>query len=197
MSERTRMPLDEARRIADELVALIGLSCARIVIAGSIRRELPDIGDIDLVCEPKVEPMVDLFGAEAGGVDKLHDRLCDLERLGTIEKRRNALGHASWGPQLKRATYCGLNVDAQVVADPTTWGAWLLIRTGPAVFNKALVTPQWQGGRLPSGFEWKDGFKLYRYGGRVETPTEESVFEALGLPYEFPAARGALAGAAS
>lgn len=73
----------------------------------------------------------------------------------------------------------------------STWGAWLLIRTGPAAFNKAIVTPTWQGGLLPSGFEWKDGFKLHRFGGRVDTPTEESVFEALGLEYKAPAVRAA------
>jgi DNA polymerase/3'-5' exonuclease PolX len=195
-SATTRIPLDEARAIADQLVALIALSCERIVVAGSIRREAADCGDIDLVCEPKVEPLVDMFGEPTGeSIDHLHDRLCDLERLGTIGKRRNALGQASWGRQLKRATYRDLSVDVQVVTDRDSWGFWLLIRTGPALFNKALVTPRWQGGLLPPGFEVKDGFKLYRGGGRIPTPREEDVFEAIGIPYLDPSARSTIGGA--
>lgn len=185
-----RISIDEARRIAEQLVALIALSCVRVEIAGSIRRAAPTIGDIDLVCEPIAEPVLDLFGDPTGAVeDRLHDRLCDLERLGTIEKRRNTAGQAAWGPKLKRAVYRGLGVDIQSVTNPTTWGSWLLIRTGPADLNKAIVTPRHQGGLLPPGFEWKDGFKLYRGGGRVETPTEQSVFAALGLRYLEPSAR--------
>lgn len=186
----TRVPLEEASEIAEHLVALLALSCHRVVIAGSIRREKPDIGDVDLVCEPKVRPLVDMFGDPTGeGVDELHDRLCDLERLGTVEKRRNAIGIPAWGKQLKRATYRGLAVDIRACHDRDSWGFWLLISSGPAAFNKALVTPRYQGGLLPSGFEVKDGFRLYKHGGRVLTPTEESVFEALSIPWIPPSER--------
>jgi DNA polymerase/3'-5' exonuclease PolX len=187
----TRLPLDEAREIAEQLVALLQPACQRIVISGSIRREKADIGDVDLLCMPRLTPLIDLFGESSGAsTDHLHDRLCDLERLGTIDKRHNALGRTAWGAQLKWAAYHGLNVDIRACVDPSIWGAWLLISTGPADFNKAIVTPVWQGGKLPSGFEWKDGFRLFRYGGRVETPTEADVFAALGYAYQEPPERG-------
>jgi DNA polymerase/3'-5' exonuclease PolX len=184
----TRVPLDEAREIAGTLVALLGTSCLCIEIAGSIRRGAPDCGDIDLVCEPRTTPLLDLFGEPTGEViDHLHERLCDLERLGTVSKRRNALGQASWGPALKRAVYGGLSVDIQAVRDPDTWGAWLLIRTGPADFNKKIVTSRTQGGYLPMGMRFADGFTLYRPGGVVvPTPDERDVFAALGMAWIAP-----------
>jgi DNA polymerase/3'-5' exonuclease PolX len=187
----TRLPLAEAREIAEQLVALLQPACQRIVIAGSIRRQRPDIGDIDLVLEPIIKREAGgLFGDQVTERDLLHDLCCRLADAGTLERRRDKNDRATWGPNLKRALYGGLSVDLQVVTDPTTWGSWLLIRTGPADFNRAMVTPVWQGGKLPSGFEWKDSFRLYRYGGRVETPTEADVFAALGYAYQEPPERG-------
>lgn len=187
MSEGKRVPWESGAKIAADLEALLLPACERIAVAGSIRRGRPDIGDIDLVCEPKIERQpAGLFGDQFDERDLLHDLCCRLANEGIIERRYDKNGRPAWGSNLKRATYRGLNVDLQMVTDRTTWGAWLLIRTGPASFNKAIVTPRFQGGLLPSGFAWKDGFKLYRPGGRVETPTEESVFEALELPYLAP-----------
>lgn len=74
----------------------------------------------------------------------------------------------------------------------------VLIRTGPADYTHAFVTPRSQTallrdkdghvvgtrpGTLPPGFEIKDGFRLYRAGGLVPTPNERDVYDALDLPY--------------
>jgi DNA polymerase/3'-5' exonuclease PolX len=190
-SATTRVPLGVARKIADELVAFLAPACARIEIAGSIRRERPDIGDIDLVCSPTIErEAAGLFGDEFTERDLLHDLCCRRADEGILERRRDKNDRATWGPNLKRALFCGLSVDLQAVTDPSVWGAWYLIRTGPAEFNKALVTPVWQGGKMPAGFDWHSGFQLHRYGGRVETPTEAAVFDALGYVYQEPHERG-------
>jgi DNA polymerase/3'-5' exonuclease PolX len=190
-SNDARLPLAVARSVAIELAGLLAPACVRIRIAGSIRREKADIGDIDLVCEPKIErEAAGLFGDQFIERDLLHDLCCRLADAGTLERRRDKNGRPTWGPNLKRAVYSGLSVDLQAVTDPTTWGAWYLIRTGPAEFNKAIVTPVWQGGKMPAGFEWHSGFQLHRYGGRVETPTEGDIFEALGYVYQEPSERG-------
>lgn len=191
MSTGTRVPLEIARSIAEELAELLAPACVRIAVAGSIRREKADIGDIDLVCDPVIERIpAGLFGDEFAERDLLHDLASSMAAQGVLERRYDKNGRPTWGQNLKRATFRGLSVDIQAVTDASTWGAWLLIRTGPAEFNKAIVTPRFQGGLLPSGFEWKNGFQLHRYGGRVNTRTEEDVFEALGLPYLEPHKRG-------
>lgn len=187
----TRMPYDDAWLLACGLGNALLPSCYRVEIAGSLRRRRPDIGDIDLVCEPIVKPALDMFGEPSGDErNLLHERLDDLVERGILEKRLNKLGHASWGPELRRAVHTGLGVDIQIVTDRSAWGAWLAIRTGPAELNKALVTPRHKGGLLPPGFEFQGGFKLYAYGGRVETPTEEALFRALGYECPRPMDRG-------
>lgn len=190
MSAGTRVPLEEARKVATELVYLLDDYCARIEIAGSIRRQKPDIGDIDLVVEPWVGDVLDMFGQPSGEkANATDERIAQLVSDRKLAKRLDKNGRAAWGPQLKRGIYHGLNVDIQSVLDPTTWGMWMLVRTGPADFNRRIVTPRWQGGLLLAGMEVRDGFQLFRGGGRVETPTELSVFEAYGLDYVEPEAR--------
>jgi DNA polymerase (family 10) len=174
--------------IAEDLVDLLRPACLRLEIAGSIRRGRETIGDIDLLA--LVEPGTDLFGEPSPQVpDRLHERCDELLAEGTLKQRLDVNGRPAWGGKLKRATYRGLAVDIRACQDRSTWGAWLVISTGPAEFNKALVTERSQGGRLPPGFVWRGGFQLYRYGGRIETPTEESVLEALGVPFVAPEAR--------
>lgn len=188
----TRIPLAEARAIAEELADLLRPVCLRLEIAGSIRRGLPTIGDIDLLCESKTEAVTDLFEQPTGEVIDFLDARCDeLLALDILAQRLNKDGRRAWGPRLKRATFRGLGVDIRSCTDASAWGAWLVIATGPADFNRALVTPRAKGGKLPPGFEWKRdaGFHLYRFGGRVETPTEQSVFAALGLDYLPPEER--------
>ena len=190
MSGGERIPLDEALGAARALAYLIKDACVRVEIAGSIRRKKPTIGDIDLVVEPFVADVFDMFGEASGETANLTDeRLQELVAAGKVGTRLDRNGRPTWGEQLKRATYHGLNVDIQSVLDVDTWGMWMLIRTGPADFNRRMVTPRWQGGLLPPGMEVRDGFQLWRMGARVPTPTEQDVFAAYGLDYVEPEAR--------
>ncbi|MBU2597552.1 MAG: hypothetical protein KJ757_08345 [Planctomycetes bacterium] len=53
------MELQKAKAIAEELKSLLEPACERITIAGSIRRQKPDVGDIELLCIPKYVDGVD------------------------------------------------------------------------------------------------------------------------------------------
>jgi hypothetical protein len=46
--------------------------------------------------------------------------------------------------------------------------------------------PRWRGGWLSPGLEISEGFKLFRNGSQVPTPSEEFVFVALGLDWVRP-----------
>jgi DNA polymerase (family X) len=48
-----KMPLAQARAMAEKVAATLAPMCERIEIAGSIRRARPEVGDIDLVILPK------------------------------------------------------------------------------------------------------------------------------------------------
>lgn len=192
MAEGTRVPLDVARDIATALTIAIEPYCYRVEICGSIRRQSETVGDIDLLCEPIVKPVLDLFGQPTNETrDLLTGRLDWMVGRGHLEKRLNVKGQPSWGPDLKRAVFCGMKVDIRACRDSDAWGAWMAISTGPALFNKALVTPRSKGGVLAPGLEIKDGFKVYSGGGRIPTPTEWQFFQALGLEHQRPMDRGA------
>ena len=53
------MELTKAREIADRIVVLLKPYCARVEIAGSIRRRKADVHDIEIVCLPKDELIFD------------------------------------------------------------------------------------------------------------------------------------------
>ena len=53
MSDLPRMPLARARAFAEKIVVELAPFCAQIEIAGSIRRQRPDCGDVDIVCLPR------------------------------------------------------------------------------------------------------------------------------------------------
>lgn len=184
-----RLPLAEATAIADELAELIGPGCERLEIAGSIRRGAPTVGDIDILAAPKLVPMLDMFDQPIGAVDALGNLLDELCGQQVIRQWRGAKNQPCWGKDLKRFIFRDLDVQVQSVRDPGTWGFWMIVRTGPMRFSKRMVTPRSAGGALPPGCEVRDSFHLYRFGGVVECPDEQSVFAALGLPWIPPECR--------
>ncbi|MCX6753734.1 MAG: hypothetical protein NTV03_01615, partial [Candidatus Nomurabacteria bacterium] len=52
-TKEKRYPLAEAMRIAEALLEELKPHCARIAVAGSVRRKKADCGDIELVAIPK------------------------------------------------------------------------------------------------------------------------------------------------
>jgi DNA polymerase/3'-5' exonuclease PolX len=201
--EAPRVPLAVAQRIADELVDLLGDACERLVVAGSVRRGRPEVGDVELVSVPRTAERleaVDLFGSRAVLVDLLTDRCRELLAAGVLAHRPDKNGRPSFGERAKRLSYRGVAVDLFSVIPPAQWGVILLIRTGPAEFGRLLVLRQSDGGWLPRGFFFRDG-QLWRLpppfdasahqrAVPVPTPGEGDVFAALGYRWVAPELRG-------
>lgn len=193
MTEKRRIPLAEAERLAAELVELLSPACERIAVAGSIRRRRPDIGDVEICCIPKRTPSLDLFGGETGQcVNLLVSLTDDLLAAGVLQQRLDVNGRPAWGEWMRRATYKGFGVDlfSGLVEQ---WGVLLAIRTGNADFSHLLVTPRNELVKgLGYGFcqPWAQ-FKGWRVvhrqtGEALETPEEVDVFNVLSLPYPEP-----------
>lgn len=192
MSSTTdRIPLAEAQAVAEQFIRRIRDVCVRVEVAGSIRRQRPDVGDIEIVAIAHIEPpFPDMFGAPVLGsdVDRLHERLNSMLLTDEVRKREPV----AWGPKHKRLIYAGCPVDLFVTTE-AQWGVILAIRTGPADFSHALVSPphvrlpSGQPGLLPEMYRVREGWLIYRVSGeRIPTPTEEDVFAALGIPYVAP-----------
>jgi DNA polymerase/3'-5' exonuclease PolX len=171
--------LYRAEEIAERLLRAMEPYCERICIAGSIRRQKPDVGDIEIVAIPRWEPRPDpanLFG-ESVPVNTL---FADWASAAGLEWLK---GFAPEGKQWVAELPEGINLDLYL-PNARNWGNILLLRTGSAEFNKAIVNHA-----AEYGFPFRDGFVRGRDGRELEMPTERAVFELLGLEYVVPEAR--------
>lgn len=184
-----------AKELAEDLKARLAPGCERIEIAGSIRRGKPDPKDIELVCVPRIRDEaqeIDLWGQPVGALVFTNLLYVELEKL-------FAYGSGTWtldpdlprnGPKYKRLRYWGgkgICCDLFIVS-AATWGAQMVIRTGPGDFSKAIVTrAQARGMKQDDGLLWR----IHRDDTRtvIDTPEERDYFAALGLPYLEPAER--------
>jgi DNA polymerase/3'-5' exonuclease PolX len=201
-----RVRLETIEPIATAIASELAEYCERIEIAGSIRRRLDYVGDIELVVIPRhYQRMVGLFDdlpaiSSTPPVDCLDEAVERLRLDGVVCKRPDTRGRLFWGRSDKRLLwkYGVSSLDWAPVdifgATAETWGAKMVLRTGPWQFSKRLVTHVTKGGVLARDLEFHAG-GLYRYVGAhrrfVPTPDEAALFDALGLPYVPPEQRTA------
>lgn len=173
MSQSAKLPWADAYAIAETLVLDLAPAVARLKVAGSLRRRTAEVGDIEIVAEPRATTS-DLFGTPGPDLDAIR-----AVALGWGRLLRN-------GPrfiQVERPD--GLHIDLFLVHPPAEWGSILAIRTGPAELSKHAVQQLRRRGLVH-----RDGhIERERGGGRIPTPEEADFFAAAGLPCLPPARR--------
>lgn len=202
----TRVPVTAAMAIAEKLIEYIEPACERLQIAGSIRRGLPTVGDIELVAVPKTRETIerDMFGEQVATatIDLLDIRLNHLLGAGLVAKRLRSDGKPVWGSKMRYLTFEGMNVDL-FTPEAARFGLILLIRTGPAPYSHQLVTekgkklfcgndratqrPIYRYGLLPAHLKVDGGWLTSRVSGiHIPTPEERDFYEYTRLPYLQP-----------
>lgn len=189
----SRMARPEAIEIAKAFVAEIEPYTDQLIVAGSLRRRLAYVHDIEIVAVPKVIRLTGgLFDDDLGPLDALDAHLTGLLDNDMVSKRLDANGTPRWGLTLKYLTYRGARVDL-FCPNVERFGWILVLRTGPAQFSRQLVvekgkrTKDGRPGLLPPHIKPRDGYLTYRTSGeRIETPSEEAVFDLFKLPYREP-----------
>lgn len=164
------MKLDQAYTIAETWQARLSPACDRIQIAGSVRREKPEVGDIEIVCIPK-----------AGQIfDPLEALLNEFYTQGLCTALKNGSKYK------KLALQDGIDLDLFIV-QKETWAVQLTLRTGPAEFSHWIVTKKKYGGALPSNCRVKDGL-VWKEGLNepLIVPTEEDFLNFLSLGWVHP-----------
>jgi len=170
------MELEKAKAIAEKIKAVLESSCERIVIAGSIRRQKPEVGDIELLCIPKY----------VDGIDMLDAKIQTLINSDILGYRLNKLGSKVYGPKNKLLFHLpgGIGVDVFSTTEEG-WFVALVVRTGGKVTNQRI-----------SMAAIKKGLRFHAYGrgftgpnGEIICHSEREVFEALNLPYLAPEER--------
>ena len=163
------MELEKAKAIAEDMKCCLGVACARVEIAGSIRRQKPQVGDIELL----VIPM-------ANYLDKI---LNDLMMQGILAMRLNKRGSRVYGPKNKLMVHLpsGFGVDI-FSTNEECWWVSLVVRTGGKETNKriamAAIRRGWHLKAYGSGFSTPDG--------DIVCKSEREVFEKVGLRYLEP-----------
>lgn len=176
------LPLQTAQNYASRITTWLSPYCDLLQVAGSIRRQRPQCGDIDLVIIPKTEPVRDLLGETTGTRN-----LC-LEFLrGYIEVTAGTkflTGFESDHSTIVQLPKCQLDL---FWSDSKTWATRLLCRTGSKDHNIWLA--QRANDRH---MHWTPNQGLHTLPGHPEHPkafpcaTEPEIYAHLGLKYLDP-----------
>jgi DNA polymerase/3'-5' exonuclease PolX len=166
------MELEKAKTYALALAALLRPACDQVVIAGSIRRQKPDVGDIELLVIPKGE-LLDSC------IDSL---ICE----GILAYRLNKRGIRTYGPKNKLMVHCPTRMAVDIfTTTPENWGMALFVRTGSKEWNIKAMSRFRQLGMQGHAY----GGVTLSNGNIVCCPAEIDVFNLLGWAYIPPEKR--------
>jgi DNA polymerase/3'-5' exonuclease PolX len=191
-----KIPLEEAQKLAEDIRQQLLPACNRLEVAGSVRRQKPEVGDIELVAVPIDGPgelskgQRTLFMESNAGPSPtvIQDRLRALIKEGYLtEGPRNKAGSKSpFGPRYMKTIHAasGIQLDLFVVLPPAAFGVVYLIRTGSADYSHEFVT------RIQEkGYRSLDGHLEDKDGRTIPTPEEKDVYQAVGIEWIPPELR--------
>ncbi len=195
------MKYDQAHAIAIDLYKQLYPFCERIDIAGSIRRQKPEVKDIEIVCIPKYaledDIASDLFG----------QKVCDISRpvvckgfIHTVNQWKKMKGEPT-GKYTQRMVPLaallsppgeGREGEARegrrgevaldlFIANKDNYGYIHMLRTGSSDWNQSTMLPRLKG----NGYKLKDG-NIWWKGEILPMPTEDEMFKRMGLQFIEP-----------
>ena len=180
MSEGPKMKLELAQMIASRFIAPLWHNCLKISVAGSVRREVAMVGDIEIVLVPNDEFVL--------------GRLFPDGFRGLVVN----------GARLKRFKYPEHNLQIELyITNINDYGRILGIRTGSSFFSHTALAMQWNrrgycgtenGLRLKSECDHKSTWKIkpeYKLAPTLPPifDTEEKFFEFIGAKWIPPQER--------
>lgn len=183
---KKRWPRREALPVARELCDRLAPFCQRLIVAGSLRRRKPDVGDVEILYIPifQTRPL-DLISSHT--VSLADEEITRMLADGTLAHRLSKTGGTAWGDKNKLATHrSGLPVDLFATTEDSWWN-YLVCRTGPAASNTRIASIAQQ-----RGYTWNPygkGFTCRADGSVTAMESEEAVFAFVGLPYKIPSER--------
>lgn len=205
------MNYHDAMRIAEEILESVSQGCSRAVIAGSLRRGVPEVHDIEFVMEPKPGRPAPVFGQKVLHQTHLDKLIYELEDSGRIARVKAGPKYKQYRINLESFGMAPMvnpfHVEFWIMTPPAQFGVGLVIRTGPAKpgdhFSRWCVTNIADGGGLPDGYKvrhlavWHEeegGFKNGKFepiqGAQpLLMPREVDFFEFLGMEWIEPSKR--------
>jgi DNA polymerase/3'-5' exonuclease PolX len=185
---KPRFPRDVALGVARELCDALKPVTLRLLVAGSLRRRKPAVGDVEILFIPIRETrQKDMFAVEI--VSLADEVIAALLASGTIHKRVSRAGAASWGPSNKLAVHTATGIPVDLfTATEDNWSNYVVCRTGPSHSNIRIAAEA-----KKRGWQWKPYGNGFSRGGVLAgekeihlIASEEEVFRFVGLPYLQP-----------
>lgn len=174
-------PASTASVVYDQLLAVLAPHCDRITFAGSLRRQKPKVGDLEILYIPKFveHKSHDLFDTDM--VNQVDLALDSILRQGILSKRPNVNGTFAWGEKNKLALHNATVLPVDLFStNAESWHNYLVCRTGPAELNTLIATRArargWKWNPYASGFSSLHGL------GHKTVTCEADVFSFVGLP---------------
>lgn len=132
------MEYAKAKRLADRIVELLTPHCeaGRIHIAGSVRRQVYNCGDIEVVCQPKKElAAINMFEQGMLVVPGFNNAI-------TMFADNIISGNVEGGMMKIEVKESGINLDL-FLPQPHDYFRILAIRTGSVDFSRYPLAAQW------------------------------------------------------
>jgi DNA polymerase/3'-5' exonuclease PolX len=169
---RKAVELGLAKAIAEQLKTRLQVACHRIEIAGSVRRQKPDVGDIELLVIPRG--------------NMLEKELHDMMMENVLAMRLNKRGNRAYGPKNKLMVHLPSGIGVDIFStDEQCWPVALVVRTGGEKTNRRIAMAAIRMGWHLKAYGW--GFATPQ--GEVVCHSEREVFEFVGLTYLPPEKR--------
>ncbi|MHB1764731.1 MAG: nucleotidyltransferase family protein [Gammaproteobacteria bacterium] len=168
------MRLEKANQLANEVIELLNDYSKQIAIAGSTRRKKPEVGDIEVLAEPKDPLAFHMLIIKLTNEDKIFQK-GEPNKIGA---------KAPFGKRYYRLIYNGEQLDLFVVLPPANWNVIFLIRTGSATFTHDYMIDL-----LINGYHCKDGQILDSEDKIQKIESEEDCFKLIGKEYIRPEER--------
>lgn len=169
--------LDGARLVAETLQENLRPFCLedKCMIAGSIRRKVDYVHDVEIVCIPKRGSVT-----PPGELVPVNDQNLVIDHL---ERHGIRYPKIKGGDRYWQVRFMAMTCDIFMTTE-AQWGRMLALRTGPVSYAKQMAA-RWKelgyegvNGELVSRDERKTIFKQF--------PTEKSFFDFLGWDYVAP-----------
>lgn len=189
MSDKPRFLRIDALTVVRELLPLLKPRCARLIVAGSLRRGKEEVGDVEVLYIPTMVQAPDpgdMFGKVVSQNDS-DLAIEDLLARGILAKRPKVTGSTTWGPLNKLAVHRASGIPVDLFATTAeSWWNYLVCRTGGAISNTRIATAAqqigWQWNPYGIGFSRPSGL-----GTEIRAmASEQEVFAFVGLAYQEP-----------
>jgi DNA polymerase/3'-5' exonuclease PolX len=160
-----RLPLAEAEHIAVGVMQQLEPHCEVISLAGSLRRQRPTIGDIEIVCVPRPYDASPLF----------------CSGLATVVNQWEKVKGQLPCKYTQRILPEGIKLDLFMV-EADGYGLQRAIRTGSADWSHQVLARAW----VRAGYHSEGGLLRRADGTVVPVRTEPDLFRLIGLPWVDP-----------